>query len=57
MKTNKFYHLLGLFLCTLATQAQFILEETVQKLKSPDGAYEFTFYQKKNQKKNKPFNT
>lgn len=53
MKTNKFYHLLGLFLCTLATQAQFILEETVQKLKSPDGAYEFTFYQKKNHSNDK----
>ncbi|MFA9193366.1 glycoside hydrolase family 97 catalytic domain-containing protein [Flavobacterium sp. FBOR7N2.3] len=48
MKTNIFYHLLGLFLCTLTIQAQSILEATVQKLESPDGAYEFTFYQKTN---------
>lgn len=53
MKTNKFYHLLGLFLYTLTIQAQSILEETVQKLKSPDGAYEFTFYQKKDNSNDK----
>lgn len=48
MKTNKFYHLLGLLLCTLTIQAQSIIEATVQKLKSPNGAYEFAFYQKQN---------
>lgn len=53
MKTNKFYYLLGLFLCTLATQAQSIIEETVQKLKSPDGNYEFSFYQKKDHSNDK----
>ncbi|KDN56227.1 alpha-glucosidase [Flavobacterium seoulense] len=30
----------------MMVQAQSVLNETVQKLKSPDGAYEFTFYQK-----------
>lgn len=53
MKINKLYHLLGLFFCTLIIQAQSILEETVQKLKSPDGAYEFTFYQKKDNSNDK----
>ena len=45
MKINKFYFLVLLLCCTIA-QAQSVLNETVQKLKSPDGAYEFTFYQK-----------
>lgn len=45
MKRNKFYLLCLLFTCMLV-QAQSVLNETVQKLKSPDGAYEFTFYQK-----------
>jgi alpha-glucosidase len=45
MKIIKFC-LLGLLLCNAAIQAQSILQETVQKLKSPNGFYEFTFYQK-----------
>ena len=46
MKRIRFY-LLGLLLCIAATiQAQSILQETVQKLKSPNGFYEFIFYQK-----------
>lgn len=46
MKKNKFY-VLCLLVCSVATiQGQSILQETVQKLKSPNGAYEFTFYQK-----------
>jgi len=43
---NRFY-LLCLLVCSItAIQAQSILQETLQKLKSPDGTYEFTFYQK-----------
>ncbi len=39
--------ILCLLLCSVVTiQAQSVLKETVQKLKSPNGAYEFTFYQK-----------
>ncbi len=45
MKIIRFY-LLGLLLCSVTIQAQSILQETVQKLKSPNGFYEFTFYQK-----------
>ncbi|MFL9831598.1 glycoside hydrolase family 97 catalytic domain-containing protein [Flavobacterium sp. ST-87] len=48
MKANKFYHLLGLLLCALTIQAQSIIDETVQKLNSPNGAYEFAFYQRLN---------
>ena len=47
MKLFKIYTI-GVFLCCAATiNAQSILQETVQNLKSPDGAYDFTFYQKK----------
>ena len=45
MKIIRFY-LFGLLLCSVTIQAQSILQETVQKLKSPNGFYEFTFYQK-----------
>lgn len=45
MKIIRFY-LLGLLLCNATIQAQSILQETVQKLKSPNSSYEFTFYQK-----------
>jgi alpha-glucosidase len=45
MKIIRFY-LLGLLLCSVTIQAQSILQETIQKLKSPNGFYEFTFYQK-----------
>jgi len=46
MKINKF-HFVCLLLCSVLTiHGQSILQETVQKLKSPNGAYEFTFYQK-----------
>ncbi len=37
----------------LVSQAQTIISETLQKLHSPDGAYEFTFYQKVNVSGNK----
>ncbi|PXY39204.1 alpha-glucosidase [Flavobacterium cheongpyeongense] len=53
MIKNKMYVLGMLFSCFLTIQAQSILQETVQKLKSPNGAYEFTFYQKKNDSKEK----
>lgn len=47
MKLFKIYTI-GVFLCCAATiNAQSILLETIQNLKSPDGAYDFTFYQKK----------
>jgi alpha-glucosidase len=46
MKINKFYLLCLLISCLTTVQAQSVLRETVQKLKSPDGTYEFTFYQK-----------
>jgi len=46
MKINKF-HLVCLFLfCFITVKSQTIIQETVQKLKSPNGGYEFTFYQK-----------
>lgn len=46
MKKNKFY-VLCLLLCLVGKiQAQTMLDETVQKIKSPNGTYEFTFYQK-----------
>lgn len=45
MKRIRFY-LLRLLFCSATIQAQSILQETVQKLKSPNGFYEFTFYQK-----------
>jgi len=47
MKNNKFYLLLVCLLYAVTIQSQSIIEETLQKLNSPDGAYEFTFYQKK----------
>ncbi|WP_051590652.1 glycoside hydrolase family 97 protein [Flavobacterium daejeonense] len=48
MKLFKIYTI-GVFLCCAATiNAQTIIKETVQNLKSPDGAYEFAFYQKQN---------
>lgn len=46
MKINKYYLLCLLLSCIVTVHAQSILKETVQKLKSPDGVYEFTFYQK-----------
>ena len=48
MKLTKIY-VLWFLLCGITTiNAQTILEETVQNLKSPDGAYNFSFYQKQN---------
>lgn len=47
MKMNKLYvlfFLLSTFL--ISAQKQVIIQETAQKLKSPDGNYEFSFYQK-----------
>lgn len=47
MKISKFYIICLLFSYVLTAQKQFVIQETVQKLKSPDGSYEFSFYQKK----------
>ncbi|MBD0724956.1 alpha-glucosidase [Flavobacterium sp. L1I52] len=47
MKLFKIYTIGVLLCCTVTIKAQSILQETVQNLKSPDGAYDFTFYQKK----------
>ena len=47
MKIRKFYLICLLFSFVLTAQNQTIIQETVQKLKSPDGSYEFSFYQKK----------
>jgi alpha-glucosidase len=41
------------FACVMFIQAQIVIPETRQKLTSPDGAYEFTFYQKQISKDNK----
>jgi len=47
MKYFKLELLLAIILLiALPIQAQTIIPETLQKLSSPDGAYEFTFYQK-----------
>jgi alpha-glucosidase len=48
MKINKWYVLCLFFCSVVAIQGQTLLQETVQKLKSPNGAYEFDFYQKQN---------
>lgn len=48
MKINRLYVLCLLLCSVVAIQGQSILQETVQKLKSPNGAYEFAFYQKQN---------
>lgn len=48
MKLTKIY-VLWFLLCGITTiNAQTILKETVQNLQSPDGAYNFSFYQKQN---------
>jgi len=41
-----FLILLGFVITVLTSQAQTSIPETLQKLSSPDGAYQFTFYQK-----------
>lgn len=46
MKINRLYVLCVLLCSVLTIQGQSVLEGTVQKLKSPNGAYEFAFYQK-----------
>lgn len=48
MKINRLYVLCVLLCSVLTIQGQSVLEGTVQKLKSPNGAYEFAFYQKHN---------
>ena len=45
--------LFSLVVLAMLTQAQTIIPETLQKLHSPDGAYEFTFYQKVSDARNK----
>lgn len=49
MKGNSFKIIITgitLFLLSFSVGAQSIVKETLQKLSSPDGAYEFSFYQK-----------
>ncbi len=46
MKIRKFYLITLFFSLLLSAQQQVIIQETAQKLKSPDGNYEFNFYQK-----------
>ena len=47
MKHFKLNYLLAfILLIVIPVQAQIIIPETLQKLSSPDGSYEFTFYQK-----------
>ncbi len=43
---NKIIAGISLFLLSFSVSAQQIIKETLQKLSSPDGAYEFSFYQK-----------
>jgi alpha-glucosidase len=49
MKRNNLNRIIAgitLFLLSFSVSAQQIIKETLQKLSSPDGAYEFSFYQK-----------
>lgn len=46
--SHKYSLVLLVFLMQIGVFAQNIINETLQKLKSPDGSYEFTFYQKEN---------
>jgi alpha-glucosidase len=53
MKLRKLYLICLLFSIALCAQNQASIHETSQSLKSPDGNYEFNFFQKRNSKNEK----
>ncbi len=46
MKNIKLFYFTGLLLIGIQASSQTIIQQTVNKLTSPDGAYQFTFFQK-----------